>query len=170
MVGSSVRDFLCNQMGLKPDFVENQIQTVFLDGKPVDDLDAATVQDKAALALSAAMPGLVGATMRRKGYYASLRGQISHREELSEKTPTEEGMVTLKLFNLVAGQLGRALLEKGILVERENLRDFIKAQPAAFLSSRSRARLNDKETSLEDLWEMHGIGQFILLRVTFVDD
>ena len=33
------------------------------------------------LALSAAMPGLVGATMRRGGYFAGLRANISHRDQ-----------------------------------------------------------------------------------------
>ena len=51
-----------------------------LDGKPVDDIGAALVQDGSTLALSAAMPGLVGATLRRGGAYSSFRSAITYHE------------------------------------------------------------------------------------------
>ena len=48
-------------------YILRRIQTIFLNGKPVDDTDAAILKDGDCLALSAAMPGLVGATMRSGG-------------------------------------------------------------------------------------------------------
>ena len=62
------------------EYVENRIQTIFLDGKAVDDLGEAKVRDGSILALSAAMPGLVGATLRRGGAFASLRRSITFSE------------------------------------------------------------------------------------------
>ncbi|MDR3568865.1 MAG: hypothetical protein P4L43_12625 [Syntrophobacteraceae bacterium] len=129
-VGCSVRSFLHDQLRLSPQFVEENIQTIFLDGKPVDDLDRARVKDGCTIALSAAMPGLVGATMRRGGYYASLRAQISHRQEGENGGETAKGRVTLKLFNLVARSLGKTFLEGGFFVTRKTLEDFIRwSQP-----------------------------------------
>ena len=91
-VGCSVKSFLYHQLQLSCEFVEDKIQTIFLDGKPVDDLDAAYVKDGCSLALSAAMPGLVGATMRRGGYYASLRAQISHGSEAENRSRNSRGL------------------------------------------------------------------------------
>lgn len=124
-VGCSVRSFLCHQLKLSQEFIEDKIQTIFLDGKPVDNLNRAYVKDGCTLALSSAMPGLVGATMRRGGYYASLRAQISHGSETACNSATSEGCVTLKLFNLVAELLGKKLLEEGVFIKRKNFEDLM---------------------------------------------
>jgi hypothetical protein len=63
----TVAAFLSDRLGLTPEFVAARIQTVFLDGLAVDDLVSALVRPGARLALSGALPGLVGATMRRGG-------------------------------------------------------------------------------------------------------
>src|SRR5512140_1458809 len=56
-VGCSIEDFLRSELGAGPGMIE-KIQSIMLDGKPVDDIKAALVHDGAVLALSAAMPGL----------------------------------------------------------------------------------------------------------------
>lgn len=127
----SVRCFLRDDLELSPEFIEQAIQSIFLDGKPVDDLDSAHVKDGCTLALSAAMPGLVGATMRRGGYYASLRSGISHKEDQVCESPRGGG-VTVKLFNLVASELESALMKKGVWVGGEVLEDFFKSRSADF--------------------------------------
>ena len=113
--GGSVKAFLCEQIGLDPRYVEEGISTVFLDGMPVDDMDAAVLHDGAALALSAAMPGLVGATFRKGGYYAPLRSAISYR---SAEAPdgAGRGRVRIKLFNAVMEAAGAQFLRKGIVL------------------------------------------------------
>lgn len=130
-VGCSLRSFLHDQLRLSPRFVEENIQTIFLDGKPVDDLDKAHVKEGSTLALSSAMPGLVGATMRHGGYYASLRARISYGPEGENAPATAQGCITLKLFNRVADLLGKTFLQDSFLVKRKNLEDFIRwSQPA----------------------------------------
>ncbi|MCP4349944.1 MAG: endonuclease/exonuclease/phosphatase family protein [Desulfobacterales bacterium] len=57
-VGCSIRSLLCKQTDVASDYVDERISTVFLDGKPVDDVDSAIVKNGSVLALSAAMPGL----------------------------------------------------------------------------------------------------------------
>ncbi len=129
-VGCSVNDFLRSEIGLDSNTIE-KIQTIFLEGSPVDDLDSAMVRDGATLALSAAMPGLVGATMRRGGVYASFRGSITYHET-GEACSKGEGLVRLKLFNVLLGELGCGFLEKGVLVKSSDLEDFLKTQPPGF--------------------------------------
>ena len=76
-VGGSVQDFLVQQLGLNPEVIDGKIQTIFLNGKAVDDPGQAFLTDGASLALSGALPGLVGATMRRGGFYSTLRNSIT---------------------------------------------------------------------------------------------
>ncbi|WP_054693113.1 hypothetical protein [Desulfosarcina cetonica] len=69
-IGCTIRQFLCDQLGISDAYLDQRIQTLFLNARPVDDVDGAILQDGATLALSAAMPGLLGATMRKGGHYA----------------------------------------------------------------------------------------------------
>ncbi len=78
-VECSVKSFLCEQFGIEPEYLEKRIQTIFLDGQPVDDVKTAILRDGATLSLSAAMPGLAGAVMRKGGFYARMRDQISYK-------------------------------------------------------------------------------------------
>jgi hypothetical protein len=74
----SVRAFMRETLFFDDDYIEGSISTVFVDSQPVDDLDAALVGPGSRLALSASMPGLVGAVMRIKSPYASFRSAISY--------------------------------------------------------------------------------------------
>lgn len=130
-VGCSLDRFLKEQLGLSPEYIMENIQTIFLDSKPVDDLDKAIVKDGTHLALSAAMPGLVGAAMRRGGAYSSLRGTITY-EEREGQGVSGQGIVHMKLFNLLMQDLGPRLLRKGIIVTGPDLSDFLTRQIDAF--------------------------------------
>lgn len=125
--GETVEGFLQKAASASPAYLKERVQTVFLNGKALDDLKTATVGDGATLALSAAMPGLAGAVLRRGGFYAAMRRQISH-EAGGPAGTGQEITVTLKLFNLVARDLGPSLLANGILVPADQLKDFIERQ------------------------------------------
>jgi len=130
-VGLSLRDFLREELRLSEEYIERRIQTVFLDGRPVDDLEGGAVADGASLALSAALPGLLGATLRRGGFYATLRSQITSRQN-EESQAVQEGQVTLKLFNLIVRELGPSLLERGIGIGAQETEDFFRERPDDF--------------------------------------
>ena len=115
-VGCSIKSFLCEQFGLSPEYLEKRIQTIFLNGDAVDDVEKAAVEDGATLSLSAAMPGLAGAVLRKGGYYAAMRDQISCKEEQSSASG-QAGRVLIKLFNMPLQELGPIFLEHGIWVE-----------------------------------------------------
>ena len=122
-VGKSIDHFLCEQMGISPHYVQERISTVFLDGKPVDDIESAIIREGSVLALSSAMPGLVGATMRRKSFYASLRNTITHADDkgtIEEK----EGFSRVKVFNLLMADLAYPFFGRGIYVPSRDLEEF----------------------------------------------
>ncbi|HQN19315.1 MAG TPA: hypothetical protein PKV86_09255 [Syntrophobacteraceae bacterium] len=149
-VGISVETILTREFGLDKDSLD-RIQTVFLDGKAVDDLESSFVKDGSVLALSSAMPGLVGATLRRGGYYAGLRSHITSSEETPECIQAKQGLITLKLFNLLIRALGPVFLKKGILVERNVLWDFLAGQPSSFWMSCREARLDGCKLEIDAL-------------------
>ena len=127
----SLEGFICDQLQIDPAYLEARIQTIFVDGKAVDDVSTTVVRPGCTVALSAAMPGLAGATLRRGGYYATLRHQISHREKNRECT-AGEGIITLKLFNLLMTEIGPRVLRHGILFRADALQSFFDLRPASF--------------------------------------
>lgn len=120
--GVSLLAFLRETLLLSDDYIDERISTVFLDGKPVDDLEAAVVPDGGTVALSSAMPGLVGATMRRKGFYAGFRSAIAHVSGAGEAA--RAGTVRLKLFNLLMADIGPDLLKRGVFLPSGDLKEF----------------------------------------------
>jgi hypothetical protein len=128
-LGCSIRDLLCKQFGLEPDYLKHRITTIFLNGKAIDDPESSRVTDGSTLALSAAMPGLVGATMRAGGYYAAMRGAMTHQETAgSDRQKT--GQIRIKLFNLLMAELGPGFLAHGIIIPARELADFLADQPS----------------------------------------
>ncbi|MBU1180753.1 MAG: hypothetical protein KKF00_01005 [Proteobacteria bacterium] len=155
-VGCSVKEFLCNRMFIEQDYLDNRIQTIFLNGKPVDDVNSAIVKDGSSISLSAAMPGLAGATMRRGGTLASMRSGISHvPAETSEDS--FEGKVTIKFFNLISKELGPEFLNRGIIIEGKTLSGFIGANrkiiEAGLFSAESGGVKIETEKLFDIKWE-----------------
>jgi hypothetical protein len=128
IVGCTLKSLLIDQFAIPADYVTDRITTVFLDNRPVDDLDRTIVQDGSRVTLSAAMPGLVGATMRRGGFYAALRQGISHVVD-SKSAASECGTVRVKLFNLLLAELGPLVLARGLILEQGELEDLLKNLP-----------------------------------------
>lgn len=127
-VGCTLKELLCDQFAIPADYVTGRITTIFLDNRPVDDLEHTIVRNGSRLTLSAAMPGLVGATMRRGGFYAALRQGISHLSE-SGTAAAESGTVRLKLFNLLLAELGPLVLARGLVVEQSELAELLHQLP-----------------------------------------
>ena len=165
--GRTVKSLLCEQLGLDPEYIERRIKTLFLDGKPVDDLNAAMIRNGSTLALSAAMPGLVGAVLRSSSFFASLRSTISHQEQAEAERPQEDGMVSLKLFNILLKEMGPPLLKRGIWIHGKDLQTFIEGHSDNFWARCKKATLDGKEIALNKLPKMKWAGKevFLYLRV-----
>ncbi len=163
-VNCSIRTMLCEQLGLSVQYVEDRVKTIFLDGRPVDDIDSAVIRDGSTLALSAAMPGLVGAILRRGGHLAPLRSQIAHREE-KKVASRREGIVVLKLFNLLIDELGPSILERGVIVGREDLKSLFMSLPASFWAGCKRAQVDGREIDGDHLLNWLNKYELVLLRI-----
>ena len=122
--GNSVKELLCDQLGISEDYLDQRIKSIFLNGKVVDDVNQAVVESDATMALSGAMPGLVGAILRTGGYYAPMRSQISYNSD-SEVSQLKNGKITLKLWNLVVKELGPIFLQQGVFIQGTELQSFI---------------------------------------------
>jgi hypothetical protein len=131
LVGVSIKTFLCDFVALDPRYIQERISTIFLDGMAVDNIEEAIILDGSILALSSAMPGLAGATLRRDGIYASLRESITYKEKASN-CRIKEGIIILKLFNLLIDDIGHLFLQKGIIVKSRELQSFFVKQPDSF--------------------------------------
>lgn len=162
--GCSVRELLCGQLGVHNDYVDRRIQTIFLDGKAVDDVDTAVIRQDSILALSAAMPGLAGATLRRGGAYAAMRRQISHHNNAG-RSSAANGVVTLKLFNLVAVELGPGFLKKGIWIKGKYMENFFKKVPDYFWRGCRTAEIDGTPHQIENLGHMEWKHQQIFLKL-----
>jgi hypothetical protein len=90
--GTRLTDFLLISLEIPRADLEERVQTIFLDGRPVDDPATAVMGPGSVVALSASLPGLVGATMRKGGTYASLRSSISHTEAAREEHGRQVGL------------------------------------------------------------------------------
>lgn len=149
MVGMNVEATLVHEFGLGTDLLD-KIQTVFLDGKAVDDLESSIVKEGSVLALSSAMPGLVGATLRRGSYYAAMRSQIT-AAKAEQTTSSKEGQITLKIFNLLISQLGPGFLQRGIRVERRLLEGFLAGLPQKFWAECREAHIDGHPADPESM-------------------
>ena len=139
-----MKEILRDQLGFEEAYIENRIQTLFLNYRAVDNIDSAIVNHFAILALSAAMPGLVGATFRKSGAYSVMRSQISH-ENGAASTGSHDGEITLRLFNLIAKEEGPRFLKNGILIEGRDLDDLLHIQPESFFRNLKGFMVDGKE-------------------------
>ena len=162
--GLSIRELFCDQLGVSEHYYDDRIQTVFLDSKPVDNDATALVYDGARIALAAAMPGLVGATFRKGGQYAYFRGTISH-SETGNSSAKGEGEIVVKLFNMVARELGPAFLKKGIIIEGKHFHDFVLRNAEDLNAGCHSMHLNDQETNVTELLKESWESTEVFLRV-----
>jgi hypothetical protein len=151
-VGQSIADLLFRQLLLKKKFVEERISTIFLDGQCVDDIFLATLKDDCVVAFSSALPGLVGATLRRGGFYASLRDSITYRKE-DMPVEARQGTITIKLFNLLMEEMGPVFLNRGIIMGRAALVSFLQTRKEDFWKKIKSVYLGGKSTTPDKLVE-----------------
>src|SRR6056297_1186658 len=114
-VNISLRNFLQDELGIEQEYCDSRIQTLLLNGRPVDEIERVIIKAGDRLALSSAQPGLVGASLRCKSTFAGLRDSISS-EDWEIRGISEQGLITIRLFNLIAQELDTLLLGRGIFL------------------------------------------------------
>ena len=166
--GSSVQDVMLYDLGLDEAYVEQRIQTVFLNTKPVDRIDTALVTEGATLALSSAMPGLVGATLRRAGHFSSMRSQISHENESVPQTGLKAEL-TLKLFNLVATEIGPGVLSRGVRAGGIDFQNIILSRLGDFQGRSPAFKLDERDVNQDALLAVEWKKCEVLLKLIITD-
>ncbi len=149
--GCSLRELLCDQFGIDPEYVRKDIKVFFINSSPVDNIDEAVVRDGATVALSASMPGLVGAAMRGDGL-SWMRSSITYHDEGGELGGSE-GAIQLKLFNQVMADLGASFLERGVYVQSQFLLNYFSRFGEDFWKKAMGMRKNGAELSRQDLFD-----------------
>jgi hypothetical protein len=165
--GRSIKQLLCDTYDVDEDYLKNRINTLFLDGKPVDDVEATTVNIGSTVALSAAMPGLVGATLRKGGSLANLRSSISYDGKSAFLETNSVGMVGIKLFNMVVKEIGPVFLQQGILVKTEDFENFFNDRTDILLSITNSSEKDGQPIAFDQLAAMDWpeTSEYVFLKV-----
>ena len=163
--GRSIRDLLCRQLEIPPDYLEKRIQTIFLDGKAVDDPDITIVRPNSTIALSAAMPGIAGAMFRKGSACATMRTQIVQVNRDADRVVECRGRLVIKLFNMVQVEIGPMMLRRGMQIPGAALSDLFEGRTDAFRSGILTARLGHAPVSTRDLFERDWKDQDVVLHV-----
>ena len=164
-LGCSVRELLCGQLGIEPAYLDGRIQTIFLNGQVVDDPELAVVLPGSTIALSAAMPGIAGAMLRKKSRYAPMRTELSHPSSGTRPGPGVEGNVVLKLFNLLQQELGLRFLSRGIRISGGALRGLLESRWDAFRAGILTAEVSGEPVATNALLDTDWTSQEVLLVV-----
>lgn len=164
-LGCSVHELLCGQLGVEPEYLERRIQTIFLNGQVVDDPQLAVVSPGSTIALSAAMPGIAGAVLRKKSRYAPMRRELSCPSPDQTLDQPVEGDVVLKLFNLLQQELGPRFLRHGIQISGRVLRELLQSRWAAFQAGLVAADVSGHPVAPASLLEADWSSQDVVLVV-----
>jgi len=169
--GCSVKEFLCDYLGWDIEFVQQRVQTIFMEGRLVDDINRALVQDGASIAVSGAMPGVLGAIVRKESFYSARRSQITGQSG-ADKEPSSrqaQGRVRVKLFNVIAKEKGSALFDKGIIIMGKDFKSYMRLQPESLLAQCKAVRIEQKPADINQLLSARLEDREILLRIRHYD-
>lgn len=138
--GEPLGVFLERLPDFTPDYINDEVQTIFINGTALDDINTPLSEDTV-IALSAAMPGLSGAIYRRNSIHASLR---SVQHETAVTTEQKSITVKLKMFNAIARDRGPQLLQQGVTMKANRIRAFFAARPW-LLERAQEVEINEKQ-------------------------
>ncbi len=118
---TTVGELLASWPGFTMQYIRERIETIFLNGLPIDNLETIiNGPSPVVLAISAVMPGLAGAIFRKNSFHAALRTATS--DSLTVRAlSTEKIIIRLKFFNSIATEKGGAILHNGCLMRRESV-------------------------------------------------
>ncbi len=80
-----------------------------------------------------------------------------------------EGMITVKIFNLLLDEIGPVFLKRGIYLRKKDFQDFFKNLPIKFQKEFTAAGVNSQKIDLGDPQEMDWLRQndMVFLSVDF---
>ena len=113
------------------------------------------------------MPGLVGITLRKGGFYASFRSNITYTKQQTANAE-DEGNIVLKLFNMVAKELGPELLAAGIRIDGDALHDFIKRNLDDLKADGTSIHMNNQKIDFAGLLDINWKDEEAFIQVASV--
>lgn len=128
--GATLKAVLCEELIIPERYLEHRIQTILVNSRAIDDPEHVQIAHGDTVALSAAMPGLVGTTLRRGSHLAAMRSDITLNSEAKSATVRPVSILTLKLFNMVAAELGPGILTGRIYINGRDLAYLRRHYPA----------------------------------------
>ncbi len=148
--GASVGEVVRNYLGIEREYLDHRVNTIFLNGRAVDDVEYARVGHDAILSLSASMPGFVGAALRKGGFYSAMRAEITHSRD-NVSFLGQNARITVRLYNIIAREIGPRLLRSGIRFSLTHLLDFFMARSESFWNACKAVAVNEQEVHPERL-------------------
>ena len=145
--GVTLFSFLSSLPDFTEDYIINRVQTIFLNGDPVDDMNLSFSSETATLALSAAMPGLVGSLFRKSTILTSLRETAVQKQVRDDGAPV---VVRVKFFNVISVEKGAALLAGGAALHSDDLVSFLELRPSLVNGMRN-TYFDKRQISTHDL-------------------
>jgi len=163
-VGASIKNLLCEQLSLDKTYVDKRINTIFLNSQPVDDIDKAIIKSSDTLALSSAMPGLVGATLRRDSHLSTLRDTITFKEYRNDNIQGYD-LIHIKLFNLILQEVGPFLLQRGVIMDFEDVIELFYNKMSEKITGALDIYFNGKKTGINEVCRSlkSNVGQKLVL-------
>lgn len=169
--GKSIYSFLTDTCRMSESYISQKVKTVLLNGGPVDNIFNTGIKEGDTIAVSGAMPGIVGAMMRMGSPYAAMRESITVRpgKALSQG---KEIVVLLKLFNVILSDMGPGFLEEGVLLERERVSGLLKEHGDEIDAGCSELLSNDSPADKNVLTGeiSGGISELVILRIVIEDE
>jgi hypothetical protein len=116
--GTAILTFLTDFCKIPENYISDKIKTIFHNGNPVDDIKNVKLYEGSVVAVSGAMPGIVGAMMRIGSPYAPMRESITEKGD--EKGIAGETIyVKLKLFNSILKDHGERFAGEGVIFDKK---------------------------------------------------
>jgi hypothetical protein len=165
-LGVSIQQLLEEHLHFGGDYIRDRIQTIFINGQAVDCEGEIMVHEGDVIALSAAMPGLVGATLRKGGHLSAMRSNIS-RASSHETAKSKRGRVNIKLFNLIAREMGPKMLSQGVWISGAQLAETIQILATFGMDTKGAFRWNGALLDPDQLIEKVLPEQDLFLQINF---
>ena len=159
----TVGEFLFSLPGFTSQYIHDRIETIFLNGFPVDDIETVIDGPAPVLAISAAMPGLAGAIFRRNGFHAPLRTSANKTSPDSVQH-SGQVLILLKFFNIIVSERGAAVLHNGCLMRSNNILRFMNYRPQLF-SDQLSLRCDDKQMNIPQMKSILQKSETVFLKI-----
>lgn len=167
-VNLDMRTFITRELNIEDAYLNERIQTIFLNASPVDDVDTAIVRDGIELTLCSAMPGAMGICMRRDSPLKAYRPSITHCEDCEALVDPTPGRIHLKMFNFIAREQGATILGGSVVLDGPRLREHLESRDASFWNNVESVSLNGKAIAPEELGLLLGTPGEVRLTVKAV--